>query len=231
MNNYQRSLAEKSYGYGHWNAKFWFIGLEERLGSNENSNYKNRSDVFEDMNIEGLCDCRDFHFKIEENQWHDNNAILQGTWKRLIWLFKSYLNEPRDDASLLSYQQTEWGCKKGVTCLTELDGLPFDSSKKTNPRGRAAHPQKDIKRLRETRIEFLSAKLQEHKPELVVMYGKTQKKYWQMIAGQALVCEEIVTANGIKFVLIPHPNAHGRTNAEWGKLAKSFSNIGISERH
>jgi hypothetical protein len=58
------------------------------------------------------------------------------------------------------------------------------------------------------------------KPELVVMYGKTQHVHWNSIAGKGLVFDQMVEVGSTKFVFAPHPNMHGRTNAQWEALGQ-----------
>ncbi len=220
MNEYQKLLSENSFGYGRWDAPYWFIGLEERLTPRETGNYAVRAAAFQRLNRDGLCDNFEFHSAIHQLEFLGSPGNLQPTWKRLIWLLKSYLHQPREDEDLLDYQCKQWGRSTGETLLTELDGLPFDNALDSTLEQKEL--RKEVIKNRPKRIEKLCCKL-EQPPELVVMYGKTQQRYWNVIAGFNVVFDNAAKRGGTTFVFAPHPNMRGRTSAEWERLGRVIS--------
>jgi hypothetical protein len=214
-------LAENCYGYGNWKAKYWFIGLEERLSPRDNGDRTNRANAFRKLNKDGLCDLVDFHKEIGEDQWITK---VQPTWGRLIWLLKNYLKDDIGHCSLLRYQTLHWGRTNGDTCITELSGLPADST----ARGKSLDSErfKDCKdrfdELRTNRIKILHDKIQKHNPELVIFYGKTQEQHWGKIAGCDLVFRHNVKLNLKTRFFAPHPNARV-VAGEWKEMGRKLA--------
>jgi hypothetical protein len=183
-------LAKSCYGYGRWGAKYWFIGIEERLDTRENGDRTTRAEAFRKLNTDGLCDCREFHQEIQIDGWETE---LQPTWRRLIWLLKKYLKDLDDSqTSLLNYQRESWGNAKGDTCVTELSGLPSDSSVEGRrlDHERFKDCKAQFKEIRTRRIENLSGKIEEHNPKLVIFYGKTQLESWERSLNASCISTE-----------------------------------------
>jgi hypothetical protein len=78
MNEDERALALTCYGYGRWNAPYWFIGPEQGQGKWENKALIERARAFRKLNRDGLCDCRAFHIEIKEK-----DGILKTTTNRI----------------------------------------------------------------------------------------------------------------------------------------------------
>ena len=55
MNVDERQLALECYGYGRWEAPYWFIGPEQGQGKWENSILTERANAFRELNQDGLC--------------------------------------------------------------------------------------------------------------------------------------------------------------------------------
>ncbi len=216
-------LAENCYGYGRWNAPYWFIGIEERMAPSENDDRSKRAAAFRKLNSDGLCDLHEFHKEIGEDRWL---VELQFTWGKLLWLLKKYLDHDAGHASLLRYQHLELGRSTGDTCVVELSGLPADSSEagKKLDRERFKDCKKQLNEIRTKRIEKLGRKIQEHEPKLVVFYGygRTQGRYWKGIAKTELAYDGVVKAGKTTFVWSPHPNKRGRRKDEWEELGRKL---------
>jgi len=73
-------LAQSCFGYGNWAAPYWFIGLEEGLGKDEQQDVekslRKRCEAFLELNREGLCDCKTFHEEIGEKRLPDIRVDL-----------------------------------------------------------------------------------------------------------------------------------------------------------
>jgi hypothetical protein len=109
MEHTERSMARTCYGYGCWNAPFWFLGPEQGMAPSENNDLKRRIEAWRHFGSRELDDCREFHFRIGERRWHGENAILQPTWKKLLLTLMGFLGRPTDEQSRLNYQRDEWG--------------------------------------------------------------------------------------------------------------------------
>lgn len=175
MGGPEQVLARKCYGYGRWDAPYWFIGLEEGQAAWENDQLDKRCEAFLMLNKQGLCDCRDFHRAIGEKRLHrDVRPPLQPTWRSLMVLLRAFLNEPypADRESRRCYQRDHWGSsnvKTGKTCVIELSGLAATSSEIDRDR--------ESDRLR--RLRFIHEKMISCRPEFVVIYGKSQWRHWE----------------------------------------------------
>lgn len=223
----ERYLAEKCFGYGRWQAKYWFVGLEERLDPSDKGDRSKRAKAFRKLNRDGLCDLFEFHKEIGEDEWF-GGIKLQPTWGRLIWLLMKYL--PHGDpgySSLLRYQNLHWGRSDGDTLVTELSGLPADSAAEGRKldHERFKNCQRELKKIKEDRIKELSDRVVKYQPELVIMYGKTQKQHWPIIAGIPLELDVPARAMGGKplFLYTSHRNGYGLTNEYWEHVAAALS--------
>lgn len=205
-------LAEHCYGYGHWNAPYWFIGLEEGKGPKETADNLKRLEAWSKLQEEGLCDCAEFHYQIGERSWHGDKARLQATWRPLILLLKTAHDEKIGREELLTYQRTLWGSSTGDTCLIELSGLAAKS----------LQIEIDRESFRQKRIAFLKDRLSKNQPKLIVMYGTSYQKYWEQIAGADLIRDDLVLCGSTLVAFTPHPVARKRTNENWIELGKKI---------
>lgn len=123
-------MARENYGYGRWEAPYWFIGPEQGTGRHEKNDpehLEKRVKAWLDLGSHQLNDCREFHRRIEETKLHFKKPVnLQSTWKPLMLLMMTFLKRPVDNNSLRNYQRDRWGAldeKGGETCVIELSGL------------------------------------------------------------------------------------------------------------
>ena len=222
MNEDRRETAVcGGFGYGSWNAFFWFIGQEEGKGPKESADNSLRIEAWHKLQRDGLCDCRLFHCEIGETSWHRERPRLQPTWRPLILLLNTFLNEANDnqvmDREVLRiYQREKWGSLGGDTCVIELSGISARNLAEPVDRGR--YLQK--------RIEFILEKLHaappQAPPKFVVMYGMNHLPNWERLAGSLLEKDEPVNVGPTVFVAAPHPNTRGRTNEDWIQLGRKL---------
>jgi hypothetical protein len=192
MNDDERELALNCYGYGRWDAPYWFIGPEQGKGKLERKDLTDRARANRKLNRDGLCDCRAFHIEIQDETWHlkkdgsrsQHSPPLQSTWKSLILLLMAYKKMPTTDESRIDYQREYQrkclGSSTGETCVIELSGLPAKNFEESweRERGRSAEEREAIDEIRQKRIEFIHNKMLTCKPKFIVVYGKSQMKYW-----------------------------------------------------
>jgi hypothetical protein len=178
------------YGYGSWNARIWFIGYEEG-GGDLPEEVAEKLDYFSRVHASSrhptLCDIRELYrhvaFKIEgpradlfTNLYEyrfDTNAVLHGSWKNIIAFLHGYRNEKLPD--LLSYQKNLFA--KNNEALLQLYPLPahnhawyygwLDLPQLVFLKSRTLYEE----HVYWNRMQNILKNLNEHKPELVVMYG------------------------------------------------------------
>jgi hypothetical protein len=95
------AMARRSYGYGRWDAPYWFVGPEQGMGEHETDNIERsiqqRVECWRKLGGLELNDCREFHCCIGEKNWHCKEPVKpQTTWQPLIVLLMAYL-ERLDD--------------------------------------------------------------------------------------------------------------------------------------
>jgi hypothetical protein len=177
------AMARRSYGYGHWDAPYWFIGPEQGMGEHEQNNLEQslrvRARAWKELGCSELIDCRKFHCLIGLRRLHCSEPVaLQPTWRPLMLLMMSFLERPSDNQSLRYYQARRWGScepwakEAGETCVIELSGLAAPNLAENIDTGTFLNE----------RIGVISDRLRDNPPRLVVMYGRMQMDSWNSVA-------------------------------------------------
>jgi len=196
------------YGYGDWNAPWWFLGMEER-GCASYSEAERRLSIWREQKSE-LADLHQFHHSLGIDL---TKIRLPVTWRFLLRLMLSASHGGLiDKQSVLQTLVTEWGVLRGPTCLVELQPLPCPN--------RGAWPWREWceiengkpdyeRRILRLRLAALAERRQRYKPRIVVLYGRGFEAYWQQIVGCELpkIMEPDVRggkADGTVFLSIPH---------------------------
>jgi hypothetical protein len=126
------------YGYGSWNAKFWFVGYEESGGDIPEEVF-DRLNYFYDQQLSNtrLCDLRELYrhviFRVEGPRAEKfanlydyrfgSHATLHGLWKNLIAFVHGYQNEELPDQ--VTYQKNSFALPSPPTeALIPLYPLP-----------------------------------------------------------------------------------------------------------
>lgn len=182
------------YGYGSWDAKFWFISYEESGGDvpeqvAEQINYFHKAHT---QNTSApLCDMRDMYKQIDA-RWYGPkastfpnlfeyrfgvDAIQNNIWKNLIAFVHGYKNETVDD--FLDYQKHSFASTSLChEALIRLYPLP-------SPHNHAWYyswldlPQLSFIKTRDgyqdhvyqNRMQTILSNVNIYKPEVVLMYG------------------------------------------------------------
>jgi hypothetical protein len=184
---------ENFYGYGSWQARFWFIGYEEGGGEvpeevADKLNYFYRVHQLPDR---ALCDIRDLYKHVairwdgpKANSYNnlyeyrfETNAIQHGVWKNLIAFVHGYANESLPD--LLPYQRHSFlSPAAGQEALIQLFPLPsphnhawyyswLDIPQLTFLRNRTLYQE----HVYHDRINTILTNISTYKPTVVLMYG------------------------------------------------------------
>jgi len=84
-------MSRRCFGYGRWEAPYWFIGPEQAQAREENDDLKYRLRAWLQLGAGELCDCRDFPSLIGEESWHRGKPRLQPTWRPWMLLLSALL--------------------------------------------------------------------------------------------------------------------------------------------
>jgi len=210
------------YGYGNYQAPYWFIGLEEG-GGNSIQEINSRLATWDKRGRQELEDVADYHIDFGISKYWGPHPPLEATWNKLIRILLSAKGTPPSTEDVRTYQRDHLGRTGGETCLLELLPLPSPSishwlyangSKLANLATRQSYRDWLIP----LRVQRLRERIQMHSPPNVIFYGKTYLEHWQAIAGPPLrkVPElDIFQArtDGTLFIVTNHPVATGVTNA------------------
>ncbi len=184
------------YGYGSWQARFWFIAYEEGGGElpeevAEKLSYFNRAHAQTEA---ALCDIRELYKHVTlstgsgtlsragsfENLYEyrfDKNAVQHNVWKNLIAFVHGYRNEELPD--LLAYQKHTFASPSARNeALIRLYPLPsphnhawyyswLDLPQLGFLKNRAQYQE----HLYQHRMHGILSNISRYKPEVVLMYG------------------------------------------------------------
>ena len=213
MDDAECEMARRCYGYGRWEAPYWFIGPEQGKSRKEPDGNSRRLEAWLELGADYLCDCKCFHIKIGDTTRHGEIPKLQSTWRPLILMLMAFLGKDTKKESLRAYQRDQWGMESnGETCVIELSGLAA-----RNLKAPIDHTQ-----FRPERIEFIRQKLQQYKPAFVIMYGLKDKESWEQIAEHELNSGEPIKINTTIAVLTPHPVSRGLGDQYWRDLGEKL---------
>jgi hypothetical protein len=190
-----RHWIDHFYGYGSWDARFWFIGYEES-GGDLPEEVADKFNFFQKNYPETdatLCNIREVYRRVSfhsegpkadlfRNRFEyrfDANAIQNSIWKNLIAFTHGYLNETVPDP--LTYQRQFFASPaERKEALISLYPLP-------SPHNHAWYyswldmPKFDFLKSRVRyqehvyagRIHCILTKIKTYRPDVVLMYGMT----------------------------------------------------------
>lgn len=206
-------MVYKWYGYGNWDAPYWFIGPEPGMGNN-NDDLDRRCRTWLQLGGSELIDCIAHHHAFGYQRWHTAKPSIQRTWGQLIRLLLSFKGIETDIETIREYQRTKWGIVTGETCVIELCSIAAPSMK-TNT---------DRYMYRNHRVEHIRDNIYKYQPIFVVMYGDSQIEYWNSIAGE-FDNNRIRKINDTIVMTTPHPQKRGLTNEDWIRFGKFLRKI------
>ena len=231
--NDELEMVERFFGFGRWGAPYWFIGPEPGGEGND----VRASAWISRFKKADLVDCKEFHDALvremsdrgfdsksirKVKRWYPEppeSSKLQPTWRRLILLLMAYLDKPQERSDPSTYQRDSWGrvdAKKGETCVIELLGLPA--------KGLIGEIEEHGLKLKRTTC--IRKMILANKPELAVMYGRSEENYWKLIAGPDLPRDKVMMLGTTKIIFLPHPNDFGRMDEEWITWGEKLRNSG-----
>lgn len=209
------------YGYGNPAGPFWFIGMEEGGGESQEEVVR-RIDVWQELGCPETADVAEFHHRTGMDYFFKDPVALQHTWAQIIRLILTMKGEDTDIRTVKEYQKSYFARKKGETCSLELLPLPAPSTSVwlysvwtdiPYLRSRGLYRRN----CRQWRAAHLREMVCKHHPAVVVFYGFSYRKWYEMISGSPLLTQEpgdwaMAKSDKIIFALTKHPAARGVSN-------------------
>lgn len=158
-------------GYGHLNAKVWFIGMEEGGGGEANLRAR--------LKFKPVEDCAKAHEILGITRLHGPQPRIQRTWRGMCYLMLRLAGQTPNAENIRRYQADHLGRTHGDTLLCELMPLPkpslghWDYAQLIPQYPNAEHYYQTVM---PARINLLQSLLQTHQPKIVIAYGK---RYWE----------------------------------------------------
>jgi hypothetical protein len=160
-------------GYGRLDADVWFLGMEEAGGGVDNLRRRLAFDPVEDLKVA----CVE---KLGITKHHLGSRVLQPTWNPMCEVMLRIDGKPTDVDSKKDYQAEHLGRRgsAGHTLLLELMPLAKPSIKAWPYVGhlrRFPDPKTYYKIEKPKRVKLIQGLVAQHRPKLIVAYGKG---YW-----------------------------------------------------
>ena len=208
VTNTRDAAARRWFGYGRWDAPYWFIGMEPG-GTDDDKSYE----VWRALGGGELIDCRKHHLCSGYTGWHEPaRPPTQPTWRRLIQTLLAFKGEPTDMEAVSRYQRNEFGTEAGETAVIELSALNAPNLQTVVDR--TVH--------REARTEDLRRRLETYHPKFAIFYGTTYRTEYGKVAG-AFGTDGTTWFGNTLCVLVPHPTAPGGPRPDyWPALGRAI---------
>lgn len=222
------------YGFGNYQAPYWFVGMEEGGGNTYEAIVK-QLEIWDRWGRKELLDVADYAREMDITRWYGDNPKLQPTWKHLIRTVLTAEGQPSDAEAMRQYQKHVIGTVQGNTCLLELMPLPAPSVASWLYGDISTLPYlKNRKTYREfvapLRIAHLQNRILHYQPKAVMFYGSGYDSYWKSIAGvesweRSPEGVNFAISHSTLFLSSKHPVAHGATNEYFINIGKLIADL------
>lgn len=226
------------YGFGNYQAPYWFVGMEEG-GGNTSEAIAKQLELWDKAGREELMDVAQYARDMNITRWYGDNPRLQPTWKHLIQIVLTAEGQPFDKDAMREYQKNVIGTKGGNTCLLELLPLPAPNVSSWLYRDISSLPYLTSRKtyrdyVTPLRIAHLQNRIRKHQPKAVVFYGSGYDSHWKSIAGvddweTSSDGWSYVTHNSTLFISSKHPVAHGAINEYFQNIGKLIAEINLAQ--
>jgi hypothetical protein len=157
-------------GYGKLSAPVWFIGMEEAGGGEENIRAR--------LKFRTVEDCAEAHRTLGITHRHWGKRVIQRTWRGMCYIMLRLENKPVDTESIRQYQAESLGRYGGQTLLVELMPIPKHNIgawgyEELIPQFKSREDY--YRQVKPRRLAYLQTLFREHRPRVVIGYGKN---YW-----------------------------------------------------
>jgi hypothetical protein len=212
-------FAKGFYGYGNYQAPYWFLGMEEGGGNSVNE-INQRFSVWDLRGGAELEDIVEYHTAIGIPEYFREKPKIQNTWGKQIRFLFGANGKPVDTEIVRNYQRDFWGRRKGDSCIIDLFPLPSPGTKDWIYGVQSAlEILKDRETYRDTflqkRANHIRHRIDEYNPKIVCAFGITYMNYLEAIVQSDFHEEDdfYYTKFGKTiFVVLQHPAAFGATN-------------------
>jgi len=160
----------KFIGYGSINADYWFLGMEEGGGDENNIRIK--------VKFKPIEDCAEAHQALGITKYHIGNKVIQRTWWGMCKVMLMLQNKDADRESIRDYQVEKLGRSKENTLLCELMPLPKLKLKiweYSTLIPQYASRKAYYEKVKPERIKVLRSLYEKNPPKVIIAYGK---KFW-----------------------------------------------------
>lgn len=217
-----RAFMQGFYGYGSYDAKYWFVGLEEG-GASSVVDLAKRIAAWRRLGSAETEDLYEFHREIGFTGWFGASPKRQATWARLVQIVLMAEGRRCDAQDIVRYQADHLGRADGETLLSEA--LPLPAKNVTTwyadglglPELRSRREYTRV--IRSPRIAHLKQRISEKQPRAVIFYGA--ERSWPSLLGLDFErCGDYGRARLRSTLLLTmkHPTA-------WGARAEDFAEV------
>lgn len=221
-------------GYGSFNARVWFIGMEEG-GGNDFEQVSKRLETWRERGMRELEDVRDYHLAIGIDRFFIEPVKLQRTWAHLVRVHLSALGRSTETEEIRKYQAKNLGRLEGGTAILELmplcspgRGYWFYDRWSSIPYLKSRERYES--QVMPNRIALLKNTLQTSQPKVVVFYGATFRNYYEEIIGDGTKYMEdfgcySCDSQSTRYLIIKHPAAKGITSQYFINIGRYLSDF------
>lgn len=222
------------YGFGNYQASYWFVGMEEGGGNTVEAIAKQLR-IWDAHGRKELLDVAEYAREMNITRWYGDRPRLQPTWKHLIRIFLTAEGQSTDSETMRQYQKNLWGTENGNTCLLELLPLPATNTNSWLYGQISSLPYLVNRKTYQeyvvgSRVAHLQDRIKRYQPKAVVFYGSGYDSYWKRIAGinfWETSSEDVTFAvkNFTVFVSSKHPVAFGATNDYFYRIGNLITEL------
>lgn len=211
-------MAEHFFGYGRWDAPYWFIGPEAGMGKDGIDGIAVRYESWKRLGCAPVVDCAAHHLGFGFTKWHQSHPPTQATWRQLIRVLLAYKGLPTDTETVRQYQRDNWGRSRDETCVIELSGLPAPNMR--TQQDRTTFVSRRIEQIRESALKY--------KPEFILMYGQGNRMEWERIVEGAFDSHGLRRMGQTVVAIANHPVTMGLGNEYWVNLGRLLNQMHYS---
>lgn len=181
------------YGYGHYGAGTWLVGMEEGGGASADE-IAARLRSWTAGGRRELDDVGEFHRRTgmrELYRWFEPGPPIQSTWGKIIKILLHARGLPVSAEAVRRFQSEELGRCAQDCAILELLPLPAPGKAKWPYDKWTDVPQLASRRTYEEawrvrRAAYILERIRHHVPRLVVFYGGGDRAVWQRVINEHL---------------------------------------------
>ncbi|MDP9110536.1 MAG: hypothetical protein M3M96_02755 [Candidatus Eremiobacteraeota bacterium] len=209
--------AKTWFGYGRWEARYWFIGMEPG-GTDHAELYTSWDACGGGQLIDAKCHEDEWNRRVgpelRTRYFAEVPRIQKSTWQPLIHILLGFTGRNEDPHH---FQRDQWGSANGDVALIELSPIA----------SRSLSASRDRERYQSGRIEAIRGHLENVKPKpaLALFYGKSFEKQYSQIAGGAFDGDGVRWNGATLCALTPHPSRPTRSYVHWTEYGRMLRKI------